>query len=69
VQLVDRFGITYAVKCWPLGEDAVVYFVLALGGNAVVARAVLRSPRIVSARSSSTITPTGGVELPRRCIA
>jgi hypothetical protein len=42
VQIVDRFGITYAVKSWPLGEGAVVYYVLAFGGNAVVARAALQ---------------------------
>ena len=42
MQIVDRFGITYAVKSWPLGAGAVVYYVLALNGNAVVARAVLQ---------------------------
>jgi hypothetical protein len=42
VHIVDRFGTTYAVKRWPLGGGAVVYYVLALAGNAVIARAVLR---------------------------
>jgi hypothetical protein len=42
VHIVDRFGTTYTVKSWPLGESAVVYYVLSLTGNAVVARAVLR---------------------------
>jgi hypothetical protein len=41
VQIVDRFGTTYAVKRWPLGEGSLVYYVLALTGDAVVARAVL----------------------------
>jgi len=45
VHIVDRFGTTYAVKRWPLGEGAVVYYVLALGGDAVIARAVLQVAR------------------------
>jgi len=45
VHIVDRFGTTYAVKRWPLGEGTVVYYVLALAGNAVIARAVLQITR------------------------
>jgi hypothetical protein len=45
VQIVDRFGTTYAVKRWPLSDDATVYYVLSLAGDAVVARAVLQVVR------------------------
>ena len=42
MQIVDRFGTTYAVKCWPHGDGSMLYYVLSLDGNAVVARAVLQ---------------------------
>jgi hypothetical protein len=45
VQIVDRFGTTYAVKRWALGNGATVYYVLSLAGDAVVARAVLQVVR------------------------
>jgi hypothetical protein len=45
VQIVDRFGTTYAVKRWPLSDDSTVYYVLSLAGDAVVARAVLQVVR------------------------
>ena len=45
MQIVDRFGTTYAVKRWPLGDGATVYYVLSLAGDALVARAVLQGGR------------------------
>ena len=42
MQIVDRFGTAYAVKRWPHGGGTVVYYVLALAGDAVVARALLQ---------------------------
>ena len=45
MQIVDRFGTTYAVKRWPLGNGATVYYVLSRSGDAVVARAVLQVVR------------------------
>ena len=30
MEIVDRFGTTYAVKHWPLGEGTLVYYVLTL---------------------------------------
>lgn len=45
MQIVDRFGTTYAVKRWPHGDGTVLYYVLSLAGDAVVARAVLQPLR------------------------
>src|SRR5262249_53792581 len=42
MEITDRFGTTYTVKSWPLGEGVVVYYVLGLAGNALFARAVLQ---------------------------
>jgi hypothetical protein len=38
--IVDRFGITYAVTCTPLGANATTYY--AFSGNFPLVRAVLR---------------------------
>jgi hypothetical protein len=40
MQIADRFGTTYTVKRWPLGDGSMVYYVLA--GDDVIARAVLK---------------------------
>ena len=40
MQIEDRFGTTYTVKRWPLGDGSMVYYVLA--GDDVIARAVLK---------------------------
>ena len=42
MQIVDRFGTTYTVKRWPHGDGTMLYYVLSLAGNALVARAVLQ---------------------------
>jgi len=42
VQIVDRFGTSYTVKRWPNGDGTMLYYVLSLDGDAVVARAVLQ---------------------------
>ena len=42
MQIVDRFGTTYAVKRWPHTDGTMLYYVTSLDGNAVIARAVLQ---------------------------
>jgi len=54
-----KFGITYTVTRAPLGANAAVYHVSAAGG--LVARAVLRTTRAASSRSSSTARPIAAV--------
>jgi len=67
VQIVDRFGTTYAVKRWPLGNGARVYYVLSLAGDAVVARAVLRWSDAASPKSWFTTGPIAVVGSRRPC--